>query len=389
MISKRKIGLVLLGFLVLMFAACLPVSASDSSIKIFINGIAVDDDAAPIIENGLTLVPLRLVAEGLNAKVSWYADDGRVEVRRGLRFIELWVPKGSYRRNYAYVNGRYMDLDVSPRVIKGRTYVPLRLISEGLGAKVSWDRNTRTVSVEISPIKNLEGMSAGVRDAVYNTIMADSYRINSDAQLRIPDYPQLNIINAAGEIDSNGNWYMKGHAGGWFFEAVELDSNYFIKSALFNNEWVGLPELVGKETAEEIQREKEEAEKAYKESAYDYVTEIIRGLGQPIVAAEENINGVMCQKIIFKPTEESLREFMEAKRLDEDFEGLSVTLWIGKTDNLVYKSDFRVDFTTYGISSDSKGKGFIRVTANISDINANFKVQTPSDLAKKKNATIK
>lgn len=383
MLSKRKLGLVLLGFLVLMFAASYPVWAFESSIKVVINGSALDSNAAPIIENGTTLVPLRSVAEALNAKVSWYEDDGRIEVRRGLKSIELWVPRGSYRPDYAYVNGSYMSLEVSQKIIKGRTYVPLRLLSEGLGAEVSWDQNTRTVTIEISPIKKLEDMSAGVRDAVYNTMMADSYRISSDAQLKIPDYPQLNVINVDGEIDRYGNWYMKGHAGGWFFEGLGLDSSYYIKSALFNNVWVGLPELVGKETAEEIQREKEEAKKAYKENAYDYITETVRTLGDPIVVAEENINGVLCQKVTFKPNQDSIKEFMEAKRIDESLDSIALTLWIGKSDNLVHKSDFQVNFTAPGFTSDTKGKGFVHFIAEFSDINVNFKVQNPSDLTKR------
>ena len=38
-------------------------------------------------------------------------------------------------------------LDVSSRVIDGRTLVPVRAISESAGRKVEWDNATRTVVI--------------------------------------------------------------------------------------------------------------------------------------------------------------------------------------------------------------------------------------------------
>ena len=38
-------------------------------------------------------------------------------------------------------------LDAPPVIRNGRTFVPLRFISEVFGAEVSWDQVTRTVTV--------------------------------------------------------------------------------------------------------------------------------------------------------------------------------------------------------------------------------------------------
>ncbi|HWI61392.1 MAG TPA: stalk domain-containing protein, partial [Symbiobacteriaceae bacterium] len=59
-----------------------------------------------------------------------------------------------YRRNYTFdasvikvkLNGRYIDFDQPPVILDGRTLVPARAILEALGAEISWDAATQTVT---------------------------------------------------------------------------------------------------------------------------------------------------------------------------------------------------------------------------------------------------
>lgn len=386
--SKRKMQLILSGVMMLLLVMAVPVSAAGEAIKIKVNGNLLVSDAKPMLVNAKVMVPLRAVAEALNAKVYWFAEDGKVEVKKGFREIRLWIPKGDYYSGfvdvpgYAYVNGEYIDLDVTPRVVNGTTYVPLRLLSEGLGAKVTWDKKTLTVSIEMPELKALEGESASVRDSVYRTVFADSFRLKADVQLKFQEYPQLNVIKLNGDFDKNGNWYTKGHAGGWFFEGLNFNSKYYIKSALFNDSWVGLTELVGEREAQEMQEEKNEAEVKFKEYAYDYITETIRALGKPEVVIEEKINGVMCRKIKFTPTVESINAFMGLKESMKDLESASLVLWIGKSDNLVHKSDFLITSKTPDSMSKFQGKEFVHSLLEISDIEGDFKVNLPGDFTK-------
>lgn len=44
------------------------------------------------------------------------------------------------------LNGTTLDFDVQPQLIGGRTMVPMRKIFESLGAVVTWDENTSTVT---------------------------------------------------------------------------------------------------------------------------------------------------------------------------------------------------------------------------------------------------
>lgn len=50
--------------------------------------------------------------------------------------------------NVAMKNGDPITLDVPPQIIEGRTMIPLRFIGEALGAKVSWDGIGRLVSID-------------------------------------------------------------------------------------------------------------------------------------------------------------------------------------------------------------------------------------------------
>jgi len=45
------------------------------------------------------------------------------------------------------INGKQIQSDVAPQMINGRVFVPVRLVSENLGAKVDWDSVNNTVVI--------------------------------------------------------------------------------------------------------------------------------------------------------------------------------------------------------------------------------------------------
>lgn len=57
--------------------------------------------------------------------------------------------------NLAYVNGEEVKIDVPPETINNRTVVPLRFVNEKLGLKVNWDEDSETVEVEESQAMNI------------------------------------------------------------------------------------------------------------------------------------------------------------------------------------------------------------------------------------------
>lgn len=126
---------------VLMLA--LPSYADDALISVSVNGEEISFDVNPIIENGRVLVPLRGVLEKLGAEVIWNEETSSVSVRCGDTSVELFVGNAT-----AHVNGNGVLLDCPPIIVDSRTLIPLRFVSEALGAQVDWNDAERHVGIE-------------------------------------------------------------------------------------------------------------------------------------------------------------------------------------------------------------------------------------------------
>lgn len=117
-----------------------PATVNDGPV-IKVNGENLQMDVAPLIENGRTLVPMRAIFETLGAVVSWNPAAQKVTAVKGTMEISLVIGGA------AVVNGQTVQLDVPAKIVQGRTVVPLRFISESLGARVQWLGESRTVLI--------------------------------------------------------------------------------------------------------------------------------------------------------------------------------------------------------------------------------------------------
>jgi hypothetical protein len=104
-------------------------------------------DVSPIIKDGRTLVPIRVVSEGLGADIKWNAAERKVyinqEVLEGVEQVVLAIGDKNF-----YVNGIQKQMEVPPQIINNRTMVPIRAVSETLGCKVYWDSKEKKVTVK-------------------------------------------------------------------------------------------------------------------------------------------------------------------------------------------------------------------------------------------------
>jgi len=96
--------------------------------------------------NGRVLVPLRGVFEALGAQVDYEASTRTVLAAKDTTNLRLQIGSAT-----AYVNGTPVKLNVPAQVILGRTLVPLRFVSEAMGAQVGWNPVTETVSITSPP----------------------------------------------------------------------------------------------------------------------------------------------------------------------------------------------------------------------------------------------
>jgi hypothetical protein len=111
------------------------------------NGAAMTLDVPPYIDSGRTLVPVRAISEGLGADVQWDAATHVVTVNfqglDGAHVVSMTIGEMAYS-----IDGKSAWMEVAPVIVGGRTFVPLRAVSEALGAQVDWNADTRTVLVQ-------------------------------------------------------------------------------------------------------------------------------------------------------------------------------------------------------------------------------------------------
>ncbi len=109
-----------------------------------VTGAVYAMDAAPYIEDGRTLVPVRYLADALGAKTAWDETTQKVTVTEGSTTIMLTIGSTALA-----VSGTARQMDVAPVIRDGRTYLPARYVAEALGAKVDWDQDSQTVTITL------------------------------------------------------------------------------------------------------------------------------------------------------------------------------------------------------------------------------------------------
>lgn len=120
-----------------------------NDIKIKVDGKQITSDVAPVIKDGRTLVPIRVVAEALGLEVEWDGENNVVKITEydNEKNVVFSVSMGIDKTGISSTEGKGY-LETPPTIIEGRTMLPLREISEMFGASVDWDGVTSTVMIK-------------------------------------------------------------------------------------------------------------------------------------------------------------------------------------------------------------------------------------------------
>lgn len=113
-----------------------------ASIKVYLDGAEIIGDTPPLLIQGSTYVPLRGVMDQMDIQLKWDQPTRSVIATRGGTKVVLDSVSG-----VTTVNGKAMDAKLKPIIVNGRTFVPLRLISEAFGNKVEWDAAANAVRI--------------------------------------------------------------------------------------------------------------------------------------------------------------------------------------------------------------------------------------------------
>lgn len=122
---------------------------ADSGITVMLDNVPLQFDAAPRIERGVTYVPFRSIGEALGIQIAW---DSKAQTVKAVGLVngqttEVLLQIGS---STATVNGNTVKLTAAPVQRDGRLLIPLSSFSSQFGVNVSWNQQTRTVSL-VSP----------------------------------------------------------------------------------------------------------------------------------------------------------------------------------------------------------------------------------------------
>ncbi len=133
-------------FLCAAFALLIASIANAQQIYVLVNERTVSfPDVQPKEISGRVMVPVRGVFERLGATVDFDESDQMVIIHQGEDEIKLKVGD-----DFATKNGEVVYAKSRASLINGRVMVPLRFLSETLGARVEWIGAERTVKISTS-----------------------------------------------------------------------------------------------------------------------------------------------------------------------------------------------------------------------------------------------
>ncbi|MGG0794167.1 N-acetylmuramoyl-L-alanine amidase family protein [Brevibacillus laterosporus] len=163
--KKFVLGLVALSSFIWMAPQAIDAAgqSTQGNIQLRIEGRSVNAEVPPLISNGRTLVPVRVIAEGLGAKIDWNQQERKAKITKDNREVILQLSSKK-----AYINGKAQTLEATPELINNRMLLPLRFVGEALGATVGWDNDSRTVIVNQPVQMQINGQSLPATEKVYH-----------------------------------------------------------------------------------------------------------------------------------------------------------------------------------------------------------------------------
>ena len=125
-------------------------SKSNKEIKVYFNGEQIKFDQKPIIIDGRTKVPFRAIFETMGSIV-YYKERTKTILAITRNGDTIYHTVGT---NVAKFNGVEKTYDSASEIINGRTLIPVRMVSDLLGAIVEWNENDKTIKISKEIITN-------------------------------------------------------------------------------------------------------------------------------------------------------------------------------------------------------------------------------------------
>lgn len=197
-------------------------------INIILNGTALSFSQPPYIEDGTTMVPMRAIFEALGAEVNWNNSTKTITATKNGTKIVLTIDNKT-----ALINGKSASLAKAPLIKEGSTMVPLRFVSESLGAKVDWDNTTKNITIagdNSTSSTSLDAKSAFMEKAkkIEEYDKANYEKASLTSQLEI-NKESGKVYTMWDELLNEIYTYLKQNLGSAEFKALEKEEIEWIK----------------------------------------------------------------------------------------------------------------------------------------------------------------
>ncbi|MEK3903612.1 MULTISPECIES: copper amine oxidase N-terminal domain-containing protein [unclassified Paenibacillus] len=130
---------------VLLLCSVFPASTyAAQSVRVVVDGSKISfPDAQPFLDKqNRVQVPVRFVSEALGAKVGWTPASKTVTVELNGKKLVLVIGNRQFT-----LDGAKKTMDTAALMKNGRTFVPLKFVSAGLGVGVNWDQSVSTAYI--------------------------------------------------------------------------------------------------------------------------------------------------------------------------------------------------------------------------------------------------
>ena len=108
-------------------------------------------ETKPILINGRVMIPIRTIIENMGGNIQWDPVVQQINISLNDKTVILTIGSSTAQIKVGlYSEPIIQRLDVPAQEINGRTMVPLRFVSETLGASVAWDNANKTATVSFS-----------------------------------------------------------------------------------------------------------------------------------------------------------------------------------------------------------------------------------------------
>ncbi|WP_194840802.1 copper amine oxidase N-terminal domain-containing protein [Filobacillus milosensis] len=155
------------------------------------------EETNAVLVNDTTMVPMRDLFESIGADVTWNQKLKRASATLDETRLDLNIDS-----RFAVKDGELIQMIQAPVLIKGKTYLPLRFVTENFGAEVEWNQETRTAHVFL----NEKHLSYPIGDVVK---LMDDYTLDDSMIYEYTNDYFTHIASSQG----NGYWYFYSQDG--------------------------------------------------------------------------------------------------------------------------------------------------------------------------------